>query len=138
MHAVVVRVTVNDREAATQGLRDDVIPAVSQAPGFVAGYWTRKEGSDQGLSMAVFESEDAASAAAERVRSMAPDAVNVDDVEIFTSFLPTFVALPSSVQCLDLSERAFLIILGSGFFCPAASKNVTAKSLLFLIFLKTR
>ena len=82
MHAVVVRVTIKDREAATQGLRDDVVPAVSQAPGFVAGYWTRKEGSDQGLSMTVFESEDAASAAAERVRSMAPDAVNVDDVEV--------------------------------------------------------
>ena len=82
MHAVVVKVTISDREAATQGLRDDVIPAVSQAPGFVAGYWTRKVGSDQGLSMAVFESEDAASAAAERVRSMAPDAVNVDDVEV--------------------------------------------------------
>ena len=48
MHAVVVRVTVNDREAATQGLREDVVPAVSQAPGFVAGYWTRKEGSDTG------------------------------------------------------------------------------------------
>ena len=32
--------------------------------------------------MAVFESEDAASAAAERVRSMAPDAVNVNDVEV--------------------------------------------------------
>ena len=82
MHAVVVRVTINDREAATQGLRDDVVPAVSQAPGIVAGYWTRQEGSDQGLSMTVFESEDAASAAAERVRSMAPDAVNVDDVEV--------------------------------------------------------
>jgi len=82
MHAVVVRVTINDREAATQGLRDDVIPAVSQAPGFVAGYWTRKEGSDQGLSMTLFESEEAANGAAERVRSMAPDAVNVDDVEV--------------------------------------------------------
>jgi hypothetical protein len=82
MHAVVVRVTINDREAATQGLRDDVVPAVSQAPGFVAGYWTRKEGSDQGLSMVIVESEDAANAAAERVRSMAPEAVTVDDVEV--------------------------------------------------------
>ena len=53
-------------------------PALSPAPGFVAGYWTRKEGSDQGLSMVVFESEDAANAAAERIQSMAPEAVNVD------------------------------------------------------------
>jgi heme-degrading monooxygenase HmoA len=82
MHAVVVRVSIKDREAATQALKEDVVPAVSQAPGFVAGYWTRKEGSDQGLSMTVFESEDAANAAAERVRSMAPEDVTVDDVEV--------------------------------------------------------
>jgi heme-degrading monooxygenase HmoA len=82
MNAVVVRVTVNDREAAYQGLSEDVVPAVSQAPGFVAGYWTRKEGSDQGLSMIIFESEDAANAAAGRIRSMAPEAVTVDDVEV--------------------------------------------------------
>jgi heme-degrading monooxygenase HmoA len=82
MHAVVVRVTVNDREAATQQLREGVVPAVSQAPGFVAGYWTRKEGSDQGLSMILFESEEAANATAARIDSMAPDAVTVGDVEV--------------------------------------------------------
>ena len=82
MHAVVVNVTISDFEGGRKMLEEEVVPRVKQAPGFVAGYWTRKEGSDQGLSMAVFESEDAASAAAERVRSMAPDAVNVDDVEV--------------------------------------------------------
>jgi hypothetical protein len=82
MHAVVVRVTVNDREAATQELNERVVPGVSQAPGFVAGYWTRREDSDQGLSMAVFESEEAANGMAERVREMAPEAVTVDDVEV--------------------------------------------------------
>ena len=82
MHAVVVRVTISDREAATQGLKEQVVPAVSGAPGFVAGYWTRKEGTDTGLSMILFESEEAASGAAERLSSMAPDAVTVDDVEV--------------------------------------------------------
>ena len=81
MHAVVVRVTIKDREAATQGLRDDVVPAVSQAPGFVAGYWTRREDSDKGLSMIVFESEDAANETAARIGSMAPEDVTVEDVE---------------------------------------------------------
>jgi hypothetical protein len=42
MHAVVVRVNMDDSEAATARLREDVVPRVSQAPGFVAGYWTRK------------------------------------------------------------------------------------------------
>jgi len=82
MHAVVVRVTVNDREAATQELREKVVPAASQSPGFVAGYWTRKDGSDQGLSMLVFESEDAANETAGRINEMAPEAVTVGDVEV--------------------------------------------------------
>jgi hypothetical protein len=81
MHAVVVRVTINDPEAATQGLKEDVVPTVSQVPGFVAGYWTRGEGND-GLSMILFESEEAANAAAERIPSTAPDAVTVNDVEV--------------------------------------------------------
>jgi heme-degrading monooxygenase HmoA len=82
MHAVVVRVTLNDREAAHQALQEQVVPGVSQIPGFVAGYWTDKEGADQGLSMVIFESEDAANAAAERVPSTIPDTVTLDDVEV--------------------------------------------------------
>jgi hypothetical protein len=58
MHAVVVGVTVNDGEAATRFLREELVPRVSQAPGFVAGYWVTLDG-DQGRSTIVFESEDA-------------------------------------------------------------------------------
>jgi hypothetical protein len=54
MHAVVVRVTVNDTESAQEELRSRVVPGVSQSPGFVAGYWTRS--GSEGLSMVVFES----------------------------------------------------------------------------------
>jgi hypothetical protein len=80
MHAVVVRVTVNDREAATSQLREQVVPGVSQAPGFVAGYWTRKD--DTGLSMVVFESEDVATTMSERVPSMVSEAVTIEDIEV--------------------------------------------------------
>ena len=80
MHAVVVKVTINDEEAATAGLRDEVVPRASQAPGFVAGYWTRKD--NAGLSMVVFESEEAAKGAAEQVRAGVPDAVTLEDVEV--------------------------------------------------------
>jgi heme-degrading monooxygenase HmoA len=82
MHAVVVRVTVNDVEASIKELRESVVPTVSQAPGFVAGYWTRTEDSDKGLSMIVFESEDAANETAARIQSMAPEDVAVEDVEV--------------------------------------------------------
>ena len=51
MHAVVVHLTITaDFDTDTSQLREQVVPAVSHAPGFVAGYWTRKERS--GLSSA--------------------------------------------------------------------------------------
>jgi hypothetical protein len=68
MHAVVVKVSVKDAPVATQFLRERIVPEVSQAPGFVAGYWVRLEGGDEGNSVIVFESEDAARATAERIR----------------------------------------------------------------------
>jgi hypothetical protein len=80
MHAVVVRVSISDPESATGMLKEQVVPRVAQQPGFVAGYWTRKD--NTGLSMAIFDSEDAAQAASEMVRSAAPPAVTVEDVEV--------------------------------------------------------
>ena len=80
MHAVVVNVTIDDTEASEVALREQVVPRVSQVPGFVAGYWTRKDNS--GLSMSVWESEDAANSASEMVRSVAPEGVTVDSVEV--------------------------------------------------------
>jgi hypothetical protein len=80
MHAIVVRVNIDDPEAATARLREEVVPRVSQAPGFVAGYWTRKD--DTGLSMLVFESEEAATNAEERVRANMPDGVTLQSTEV--------------------------------------------------------
>ncbi len=80
MHAVVVKVTIHDREAAEAGLHAKVIPGVSQAPGFVAGYWTHKD--NTGLGMIVFESEDAATGASKMVRATVPDTVTLEDVEV--------------------------------------------------------
>jgi heme-degrading monooxygenase HmoA len=80
MFAVVVRVKVGDPENATEELRTRVVPGVSQAPGFVAGYWTRKD--NEGLSMTVWESEDAARQAAERLTQNMPQSVELQDHEI--------------------------------------------------------
>ena len=80
MHAVVVRVTINDADAATSALREQVVPEVSQAPGFVTGHWTRKD--NTGLSMVVFESEEAANAASERIQSSVPEPVTLEGVEV--------------------------------------------------------
>jgi len=80
MHAVVTTVTINDQEAAESHLREQVVPGVSQAPGFVAGYWARKDNS--GLAMVVFESEEAANGMSERVPSMLTDAVALENIEV--------------------------------------------------------
>ena len=80
MHAVVAKVTISDPEAAESTLREEVVPQVSQIPGFVAGYWTRK--GNGGLSMVVFESEDVANEMPDRLRSSLPAGVTLEDVEV--------------------------------------------------------
>ena len=85
MHAVVVKVNIGDPETAQPQLRERVIPRVSQAPGFVAGYWTRSEDGHGGLSMIVFESVEGARRAAEMIQgpeSMRPESVTLESVEV--------------------------------------------------------
>ena len=83
MHAVVVRVNINDFDRARQFLTEQAVPGASQAPGFIAGYWTRSE-DDRGLSMIVFESEDNAREAVKMIEAAAPqnDAVTFEDIEV--------------------------------------------------------
>jgi hypothetical protein len=56
------------------------VPRVSQAPGFVTGYWTRKD--DTGLSMIIFDSEEEANRASELIPSMVPESVTLEGVEV--------------------------------------------------------
>ncbi len=82
MHAVVVRVSISDVETAQKGLTEVVVPRVSQAPGFVAGYWTRSNDGSNGQSMIVFESEDAARAVSERIHADVPEGVTIESAEV--------------------------------------------------------
>jgi len=84
MHAVVTKVTIRDFEEARKGLQEQVVPRASQAPGFVAGYWTRSDDGTSGVAMIVFDSEETARAAAEMVRAGEgrPEAVTLDDVDV--------------------------------------------------------
>jgi hypothetical protein len=68
MHAVTVKVTIVDPERAVRELRERVVPMVSQAPGFVAGYWLEPQ-DGKGASLVVFESEDQAQAMVEGIRA---------------------------------------------------------------------
>ena len=84
MHAVVVKVNIKDLEPAQKMLRDEIVPGVSQAPGFVAGYWTRSDDGGNGMSLVVFESEDAAQGMARQLQEQGTgnDAVELDSVEV--------------------------------------------------------
>jgi hypothetical protein len=82
MHAVLVSVEIHDPESGRQRLNDEVVPRTSQAPGFVAGYWIEMtEG--QGRAVIVMESEGAANAAVEAIRSQPADgSVSIVDVQV--------------------------------------------------------
>jgi hypothetical protein len=80
VHAVLVSVSITDPEGAEKRLKEEIVPMVSQAPGFVAGYWTR-DGST-GFSLVAFESEEAARAAADRVPSMLDERVTLENIEV--------------------------------------------------------
>jgi hypothetical protein len=68
-------------------LKNQVVPQASGAPGFKTGYWTWPTGGGQlnGLSMVIFDSEENARAAGDRVSAIAadaPDDITLESVEV--------------------------------------------------------
>jgi hypothetical protein len=61
MHAVQVTVTLVDPEEAQRMLLERIVPMVSQAPGFIAGYWLEPQ-DGKGASLVLFDSEENAQA----------------------------------------------------------------------------
>ena len=82
MYALVVRLAISDPENARKTLHETVVPTVSQAPGFIAGYWTWSSDQSNGQTMIVFESDDAARAFAERVPGFIPEGVTLESTEV--------------------------------------------------------
>jgi hypothetical protein len=82
MHALIVRVTIHNEDRTREVLNSQVVPQVSGAPGFKTGYWTWSTGGGglNGLSMIIFDSEENARAAGDRVSAIAADAS--DDVTL--------------------------------------------------------
>ena len=86
MHALVTRVTIHDADRTREMLDSQVVPGVSSAPGFQSGQWTWSTGGGErtGLAMMIFDSEENARSAGDRVRAAAEssDDVTLDEVEI--------------------------------------------------------
>jgi len=87
MHALVVRVTIHNADRTREVLNSQVVPQVSGAPGFEKGYWTWSTGGGglNGLSMIIFDSEENARAAGDRISAIAANAgddVTLDGTEV--------------------------------------------------------
>jgi hypothetical protein len=81
MHAMVFRITIHNRDEADRLLREQFVPTMSQAPGFLAGFWVQT-GETGGTSLIAFESEEAARRVAENSPRVQTDALTVDSVEL--------------------------------------------------------
>jgi hypothetical protein len=83
MHAVVARSTLHDNEQARKFLKEQGAARISQAPGFVSAQWVMLDEST-GTSMLTFESEEAAQAAAEQLRTNPPGgtAITINSIEV--------------------------------------------------------
>jgi hypothetical protein len=87
MHALVTRVTIHNEDQTRELLNGQVVPGAKGAPGFKTGYWTWQKdgGALNGLAMMIFDSEENARAAGDRLNAVAADSsddVTVDSVEV--------------------------------------------------------
>lgn len=71
MHANVTHAVITDLDAAKRGLDEEVLPMIKGAPGFVGAYFVAVDDT-HGVSIAVFETEEQARAAAPPEGAKAP------------------------------------------------------------------
>jgi len=84
MHAVVVRATIHNPDRTREVIKSQVVPQVSRAPGFKAGYWTWRTGELElnVLAMIIFDSEENARAAGDRVSANFSVLEDSDDITL--------------------------------------------------------
>ncbi len=82
MHAALIRASVPGgvTDERLKDLREQIIPTVSSAPGFVAGYWTAVV-DDKGFAFVVFNDESSAKAAAPTPGTEMGQGVTIEHVE---------------------------------------------------------
>jgi hypothetical protein len=74
MHGVIIEVAVDPsrEEEARRMLRELIVPKAKAQPGFEAGYWLRALQGEVLRSVHLYDSEDAARAAAEAIQAEGP------------------------------------------------------------------
>ena len=83
MHAVFARVRIDParHDEALSNLREQIVPQVKGAPGFVRGTWFGD--TTKGHGVVVFESEEQAQQMAGMVTTPADDPVQIEDVQVY-------------------------------------------------------
>lgn len=83
MHVLFVTVRIDParHDEAINDLRENVVPHVKGAPGFVKGTWFGDTGNGHGV--VVFESEEQAQQMASMVEASADAPVQIEDVKIY-------------------------------------------------------
>ena len=74
MHGVIVQVEIDEshEEEARTILREVTVPRAKQLAGFSAGNWLRALDDARGMSVLLFDTEDAARAAAKEIKTQGP------------------------------------------------------------------
>ena len=82
MHAVLmtVKIEATEIERAQKALREEIVPMVSAAPGFVAGYWLEPT-DGQGVSLVLFETAEQARQTAPPIGASPTPGVTIAGVE---------------------------------------------------------
>ncbi len=88
MHTLVVQMSTDPARAeeVARHLREDVAGWAKRQPGFITGQWLRSPDGRAGIGVVVFDSENAATKAAQGPRSYPRDhdrAWNIEDVTVY-------------------------------------------------------
>jgi hypothetical protein len=83
MHASLVNLTIDPAHApaAAAALMNDILPEITSAPGFVAGYWL-EPAEGRGFSVILFDTEEQAVQLMAQTSSWSVPGVTIDDVEV--------------------------------------------------------
>jgi C-methyltransferase len=81
MHALIFQITISKQEEADRLLHEQFVPGMSKAPGFVGGYWVELP-PNKGISMIVFESEEAVKAVMAARSRPQTDSFTIDSIGI--------------------------------------------------------
>jgi hypothetical protein len=76
-----VQIEPSQAPAAAAALMDDILPKITSAPGFAAGYWL-EPADGQGFSILLFDTEEQTRQAAHSTTSWPAPEVSIEGVEI--------------------------------------------------------